>query len=67
MQAAVRARCLARTWEAFWRIEVEELATNEVAKRLGIDYMLAYRYHDRVLKALRVEAERRRKSGPGPS
>jgi RNA polymerase sigma-70 factor (ECF subfamily) len=45
-----------RTWEAFWRVAVEERPTRSVAEELGMSVGAVHTAKSRVLKRLREEA-----------
>jgi DNA-directed RNA polymerase specialized sigma24 family protein len=64
VQAAVRGRVSAQSWEVFWRICVEDQTVREAADALGIHYMAAFRAHTRVKRMLRQEGQRRRNTHP---
>jgi RNA polymerase sigma-70 factor (ECF subfamily) len=53
--AAVQARVLPHTWEAFELTEAEGLAAEEVARRLGMTIAAVYKARHRVLGLLREE------------
>lgn len=58
IQAAVKARVDARTWDVFWRIAVEDEAIAEVAEAVGISYAAAFAAQKRARRMLREEAAR---------
>jgi RNA polymerase sigma-70 factor (ECF subfamily) len=64
IQQAVRARVSPESWQVFWMVQVEGYSVTEAASALGKSYAAAYRNHQRVVKMLREEADRR--LGPGP-
>jgi len=63
VQRAVRARVDARTWEAFWRVAVEDERVGDAAEALGLSYAAAFAAQKRVRRMLREEAAR---AGVGP-
>ena len=53
----VRAEFEDRTWQAFWRVTVEEKTTADVAEALGISVNAVRLAKSRVLRRLRTELE----------
>lgn len=51
----IRAQCEDRTWQAFWRLTVDELTAAEVARELDMSTAAVYVAKSRVLNRLRVE------------
>jgi RNA polymerase sigma-70 factor (ECF subfamily) len=53
----IRAEFNDRTWEAFWRLAVEDAAPADVAAELGLSLASVYQSKCRVLRRLRKELE----------
>ena len=59
VQADVREKVEARSWQVFWQISIEGRTTRETADALNMTYLAAYAAHKRVLDRLAVEGDRR--------
>jgi RNA polymerase sigma-70 factor (ECF subfamily) len=64
--AAVRARVLPHTWQAFELTEAEGLPAEEVGRRLGMTIAAVYKARHRVLGLLREQGQKEGLAGPGP-
>jgi RNA polymerase sigma-70 factor (ECF subfamily) len=64
--AAVQARVLPHTWEAFELTEAEGLPAEEVARRLGMTIAAVYKARHRVLGLLREEGKQQARGAGGP-
>ena len=59
IQAAVRRRIEARTWEAFWLVGVVLWTVDETAHHLQMSHWSVFKAKERVTKMLQKEARRR--------
>jgi RNA polymerase sigma factor (sigma-70 family) len=59
VQAAVRERVHAQSWEVFWHIAIEGWTTRETADALNMTYLAAHAAHKRVVDRLADEGDRR--------
>lgn len=59
VQAAVRGRVQAQSWQVFWHIAIDGWSTRETADALGISYLAAHAAHRRVGDRLAEEGRRR--------
>ena len=59
VQAAVREKVHARSWQVFWQISIEGRTTRETADALNMTYLAAHAAHKRVLDRLAKEGDRR--------
>jgi RNA polymerase sigma factor (sigma-70 family) len=59
VQAAVRARVHAQSWEVFWHIAVDGWTTRETADALNMTYLAVHAAHKRVVDRLANEGDRR--------
>jgi hypothetical protein len=57
VQAAVRARVAADTWDIFWLTEIEGVSMKEAARQKGKKFAAAYMARQRVRRQLRAEGE----------
>lgn len=58
VQAAVRARIMPRTWDAFWLVAVCDWSVARTAESLGMTHVAVYAARDRVARMLRAEGDR---------
>jgi RNA polymerase sigma factor (sigma-70 family) len=59
VQAAVRGKVHAQSWEVFWHVSIDGWTTRETADALNMTYLAAHTAHKRVLDRLAAEGERR--------
>ena len=59
VQAAVREKVHARSWQVFWHISIEGWTTRETADALNMTYLAAHAAHKRVVDRLAEEGDRR--------
>jgi RNA polymerase sigma factor (sigma-70 family) len=59
VQAAVRERVHAQSWEVFWHIAVDGWTTRETADALNMTYLAVHAAHKRVVDRLADEGDRR--------
>jgi RNA polymerase sigma factor (sigma-70 family) len=59
VQAAVREKVHARSWQVFWHISVDGWTTRETADALNMTYLAAHAAHKRVVDRLAAEGDRR--------
>jgi RNA polymerase sigma factor (sigma-70 family) len=59
VQAAVRERVHAQSWEVFWHIAVDGWTTRETADALNMTYLAVHAAHKRVVDRLAEEGDRR--------
>jgi DNA-directed RNA polymerase specialized sigma24 family protein len=59
VQAAVREKVHAQSWEVFWHIAIDGWTTRETADALKMSYLAAHAAHKRVVDRLADEGERR--------
>jgi RNA polymerase sigma factor (sigma-70 family) len=59
VQAAVRERIHAQSWQAFWQISIEGRTTRQTADALNMTFAAAHAAHKRVLDRLAEEGDRR--------
>jgi RNA polymerase sigma factor (sigma-70 family) len=59
VQAAVREKVHARSWQVFLHISIEGWTTRETADALNMSYLAAHAAHRRVVDRLAVEGDRR--------
>ncbi len=59
VQAAVREKVNARSWQVFWRVAVEGWTMRETADSLNMTYLAAHAAHRRVVDRLVEEGDRR--------
>jgi RNA polymerase sigma factor (sigma-70 family) len=59
VQAAVREKVHAQSWEVFWHIAIDGWTTRETADALRMSYLAAHAAHKRVVDRLADEGERR--------
>jgi RNA polymerase sigma factor (sigma-70 family) len=59
VQAAVREKVHAQSWQVFWHISIDEWSTRETADALGMTYLAAHAAHKRVVDRLAREGDRR--------
>jgi RNA polymerase sigma factor (sigma-70 family) len=73
VQAAVREKVHAQSWQVFWHIEIDRWTTRETADSLNMTYLAAHTAHKRVAERLAKEGERRlaelmaSKTNPSPA
>jgi RNA polymerase sigma factor (sigma-70 family) len=65
VQAAVKARIQAKTWEAFWMLAVRDCSLEETVEALGISHASAYKAKERVAHMLKDEGRRMYEIGFG--
>jgi RNA polymerase sigma factor (sigma-70 family) len=58
VQAAVRKKVHANSWQAFWHIAIDGWSTRETADALNMTYLAAHAAHKRVRDRLAEEGER---------
>lgn len=66
IQAAVRERVAAHTWDAFWMVDVEMRGIKDVAAQLGVSVVVVYKSVQRVRKRLRDEGAKLSQSPSAP-
>jgi RNA polymerase sigma factor (sigma-70 family) len=59
VQAAVREKVQARTWDVFWHIAIDGWTTRQAADALNMSYLAAHAAHRRVGDRLADEGDRR--------
>jgi RNA polymerase sigma-70 factor (ECF subfamily) len=59
VQAAVRAKVQAQTWQVFWHIAIDGWSTRETADALNMSYLAAHAAQKRVRDRLAEEGDRR--------
>ena len=59
VQAAVREKVHAQSWEVFWHIAIDGWTTRETADALKMSYLAAHAAHKRVVDRLADEGDRR--------
>ena len=59
VQAAVREKVHARSWQVFWHISIDGWTTRETADALNMSYLAAHAAHKRVADRLAEEGDRR--------
>jgi RNA polymerase sigma factor (sigma-70 family) len=59
VQAAVREKVHAQSWQVFWHISIDGWSTRETANALNMTYLAAHAAHKRVLIRLAEEGDRR--------
>jgi RNA polymerase sigma factor (sigma-70 family) len=59
VQAAVREKVHARSWEAFWHVAIDGWTTRQTADALDMTYLAAHAAHRRVVDRLAEEGDRR--------
>jgi RNA polymerase sigma factor (sigma-70 family) len=59
VQAAVREKVHARSWQVFWHISIEGWTTRQAADALNMSYLAAHAAHKRVVDRLAEEGDRR--------
>ena len=59
VQAAVREKVHAQSWQVFWHIAVDGWTTRETADALNMSYLAAHAAHKRVVDRLAKEGDRR--------
>jgi RNA polymerase sigma factor (sigma-70 family) len=59
VQAAVREKVQAQSWQVFWQISIEGWTTRETADALNMTYLAAHAAHKRVVDRLAEEGGRR--------
>jgi RNA polymerase sigma factor (sigma-70 family) len=58
VQAAVREKVHAQSWQVFWHISIDGWTTRETADALSMSYLAAHAAHKRVLDRLVEEGDR---------
>jgi RNA polymerase sigma-70 factor (ECF subfamily) len=58
-QHLVKQRVDPQTWQAFWRIAVDDCSVRETADDMGMSYAAVFAAHKRVERMLRAEGQRR--------
>jgi RNA polymerase sigma factor (sigma-70 family) len=58
VQAAVREKVHAQSWQVFWHISIDGWTTRETADALSMSYLAAHAAHKRVLDRLAAEGDR---------
>jgi len=58
VQAAVRAKVHAQSWQVFWHISIDGWTTREAADALNMSYLAAHAAHKRVVDRLAKEGDR---------
>jgi RNA polymerase sigma factor (sigma-70 family) len=59
VQAAVRAKVHAQSWQVFWHISIDGWTTRQTAEALKMSYLAAHAAHKRVGDRLAEEGDRR--------
>ena len=59
VQAAVREKIHAQSWDVFWHISIDGWTTRETADALNMTYLAAHAAHKRVVDRLAAEGDRR--------
>ncbi len=59
VQAAVREKIHARSWDVFWHISIDGWTTRETADALNMSYLAVHAAHRRVVDRLAAEGDRR--------
>ena len=59
VQAAVREKVHAQSWQVFWHISIDGWTTRETADALNMTYLAAHAAHKRVVDRLAEEGDRR--------
>jgi len=59
VQAAVREKVHAQSWQVFWHISIDGWTTREAADALNMSYLAAHTAHKRVVDRLAKEGDRR--------
>jgi RNA polymerase sigma factor (sigma-70 family) len=59
VQAAVREKVHAQSWQVFWHIAIDEWTTRQAADALNMSYLAAHAAHKRVGDRLAKEGDRR--------
>ena len=59
VQAAVREKVHARSWQVFWHISIDGWTTRETADALNMTYLAVHAAHKRVVDRLAKEGDRR--------
>ena len=59
VQATVRAKVQAQSWQAFWHISIDGWTTRQTADTLHMSYVATHAAHKRVVDRLAAEGERR--------
>jgi RNA polymerase sigma factor (sigma-70 family) len=59
VQAAVREKVHAQSWQVFWHISIDGWTTRETADALNMSYLAAHAAHKRVVDRLAEEGARR--------
>ncbi len=59
VQAAVRERVHARSWQVFWHVSIDGWTTRQAADALNMTYLAAHAAHKRVVDRLAEEGDRR--------
>ena len=59
VQAAVREKVPAQSWQVFWHISIDGWTTRETADALNMSYLAAHTAHKRVVDRLATEGDRR--------
>jgi RNA polymerase sigma factor (sigma-70 family) len=59
VQAAVREKVHARSWQVFWHVSIDGWTNREAADALNMTYLAAHAAHKRVVNRLAEEGDRR--------
>ena len=59
VQAAVREKVHARSWQVFWHVSIDGWTTRQAADALNMTYLAAHAAHKRVVDRLAEEGDRR--------